>query len=871
MPLAPGTLLGPYEILSPIGAGGMGEVYKARDAKLDRFVAVKVLPPHLTHHPEALGRFEREVKAVAALSHPNILAIHDFGTHEGATYAVMELLEGETLRLRLEAGAMPLRKAAELAAQIASGIAAAHGKGIIHRDLKPENLFITREGRVKLLDYGLAKQHGGLLSGSSSNPDLATQAMSGGLHTSDGTILGTVGYMSPEQVRGEPADPRSDIFSFGVVFFEMLTGRRAFLEATSAETLTAILKRDPMDALEETPLPAVADRILRHCLEKNPAERFQSASDLAFDLQSIAGATTSSSTHARAAARKDGWSAPWKAAALGGLLLLPAGFLLGRKGSGAAEPVLQRITFQRGTVETARFTPDGKTVVYSARWQGRDPAVFTIQPGTPESRALGMENTSLHAVSPSLELAVQRAPRLWYGTFTGRLARVPLNGGGARDIQPDIHRADWNSATGALVTVHPEESGWRLESPPGALLHQSVGMLDFPKASRDGKTIAVWENKITSGWSMYPDAGRIQLVEGAGKIRTLAEDFRCSGLAWSPDGSEVWATECLAGNMTRLWGITPKGRRRLIWSAPGFLALQDASVSGRVLLLVRQVQSAVLALPAGATREMDASVFDGSNATDLSPDGRTLVISEGGSGVGKDGAVFTRGMDGSSPVNLGKGQAYVLSPDGAFVAVTNIEGVSQLRLVPTGMGTSREIPLSGLEDVGNPAFLPDGRNIIFSARRGTEGSRHYMVPLAGGPPKPVTPEGTGEWSNQKTISPDGRWFAGNRDTPGGVVMSLHPLDEGSAVPVKGLTAADIPIRWTPDGKGFYVFNREGLPARIQRFDFATGKKTPVKEFSPQDPGGVSGVRSLVMTPDGRAFAFNIHRSLSDLYLVDGLK
>jgi hypothetical protein len=533
--------------------------------------------------------------------------------------------------------------------------------------------------------------------------------------------------------------------------------------------------------------------------------------------------------------------------------------------------VLQRITYQRGTVETARFTPDGKTVVYSARWQGREPAIFSIQPGSPESRPLGLENTSLHAVSPSLELAVQRTPRLWYGTFTGRLARVPLNGGGARDIQPDIHRADWNPATGALVTIHPSDAGWSLESPPGTVLHQSTGMLDFPKASRDGKRVAVWENKINSGWSLYPDPGRLQLVEGPGKVRTLADNFACSGLAWSPDGTEIWATECLAGNMTRLWAFTPKGRRRLIWSAPGFLALQDASAAGRVLLLVRQVQSAVLGLPAGAARETDLSVFDGSLAADLSADGRTLVISEGGSGVGAEGAVFLRGMDGASPVNLGKGQAFTLSPDGALVAVTDIGESAKLRIVPTGMGAGRDIPMPGFDDVSNPAFMPDGRGVVVSARRGKEISRHYLVPLDGGPPRPVTPEGTGEWSNQKTVSPDGRWFAGNRDLPGGAGLSLYPLGEGSLVPVKGLTAADIPIRWTPDAKGLFIFNREGLPTRIQRFDLATGKKTPVKEFAPQDPGGVSGVRSLVMTPDGRSFAFNIQRSLSDLYLVDGLK
>lgn len=290
MSLQSGVRLGPYEILTPLGAGGMGEVWKARDTRLDRFVAVKVLPGQLASTPEVLERFEREAKAVAALNHPNILAIFDVGRQEDAAYLVMELLEGETLRQRLAGGALPWRKATEFAIQMAQGLAAAHDKGLVHRDLKPENLWITPEGHLKVLDFGLAKQ----IQAPAQNAQslLPTQALGPGqpLHTQDGLILGTFGYMSPEQARGEPVSASSDLFSFGVVLHEMLSGRKAFARDTVADTLAAVLREDP-PGLDSVPggLPPGLDRIVRHCLEKRPEARFQSMRDLGFALESLSG------------------------------------------------------------------------------------------------------------------------------------------------------------------------------------------------------------------------------------------------------------------------------------------------------------------------------------------------------------------------------------------------------------------------------------------------------------------------------------------------------------------------------------------------------------------------------------------------------
>ncbi len=401
MPLTAGSRLGSYEIEEPIGAGGMGEVYRARDPKLGRHVAIKVLPAHLASDAAALARFEREARAVAALSHPNILGIHDFGTEGGVAYAVMELLEGESLRARLagapgsssprasgrqagsqarsgdaverspvpagQSAALPVRKAIDIATQIAQGLAAAHEKGVIHRDLKPENVFLTRDGQVKILDFGLAQ----VVQPATISGETRLQVES--TRTQPDTILGTVGYMSPEQVRAEPTDQRSDIFSFGVVLYEMLAGQQAFHRDSAVEAMTAILKEDAPEIPAAT-IPPALDRIVRRCLEKSPAERFQSARDLAFALQTLTAVTVGAPSGMREALAEGAGAGRRRrailrplAAILGALLLLAVGLLVGPFVSPwrpvASPPSFQRLTFARGTLRAARFAPDGRTIV----------------------------------------------------------------------------------------------------------------------------------------------------------------------------------------------------------------------------------------------------------------------------------------------------------------------------------------------------------------------------------------------------------------------------------------------------------------------------------------------------------------------------
>src|ERR1039457_3923843 len=469
MPLTSGTKLGPYEIQSPIGAGGMGEVYRARDARLNRDVAIKILPASFSADPERLQRFAQESRAAAALNHPNILSIFDIGEDHGAPYVVSELLEGETLRDRLRNGPLSSRKATDYAQQIAKGLAAAREKGIVHRDLKPENLFITNDGRVKILDFGLAKL-------TRPEADLSGDAPTQQVGTEAGTVMGTVGYMSPEQVRGKSSDSRSDIFSFGAVLYEMVSGKRAFHGESSVETMSAILKEEPPDLAEtnRNVSPAL-ERIVRHCLEKNPAERFQSARDVAFNLEALTDISSSSRGGIRAipeepAARR------WLLPLLGGLSLLASwiGIYRFAHRSAAANPTFHEITFRNGTIWDARFAPDGETIIYGAAWEGRPQEIFSTRFDSSDSRTIGLPPAQVLAISSKGEMAVSFHPGN-FSPFTqsGTLARVPLAGGAPREVLENILWADWTPDGQSLAVIRPGATGAiRLEFPAGNVIYE---------------------------------------------------------------------------------------------------------------------------------------------------------------------------------------------------------------------------------------------------------------------------------------------------------------------------------------------------------------------------------------------------------------
>jgi Tol biopolymer transport system component/predicted Ser/Thr protein kinase len=815
MTLTSGMKLGPYEIQSLLGAGGMGEVYRAHDSRLDRIVAIKVLPASFSADRERLQRFAQEARAAAALNHPNILSIFDIGEEQGAPYVVSELLEGETLRDRVRTGPLPTRRVIEYALQVARGLAAAHEKGIVHRDLKPENLFITNDGRVKILDFGLAKLT--QPQSSSSSGDAPTVQVA----TETGLIMGTAGYMSPEQVRGKPADHRSDIFAFGAILYEMISGKRAFHGETAADTMSAILKEEPPE-LSETArnVPPGLERIVRHCLEKHPTQRFQSAGDLAFDLEALTEISASTKSGAQAAVQQvRSAGSRRRLAAVAGLIVL-AGALLGLgwwlgRGTGAVPPPeYKQITFRTGSVGNARFTPDG-SIVYSASWEGGDDQLYIAHTDDNGSRELGLKDVDLLSISKSGELAI-RLNTAYYGGFarTGTLARVPLSGGTPREMLDNVQDAEWaaNGDSMAIVRFMPENHHWRLEYPVGHVLFDSINWISHPKISPDGKWIAFADHENPGG----DDEGSVAVIDLEGHEKKLATGFvSLEGILWSPAGDEIWFTATRTGSATNLRGVTPAGKERTIANVPGGMWLQDMR-NGSVLAITHRQRIGIRGMPPGGKEERELGWFGWSIVRDISRDGRKILFEEEGEGGGPNYTVFLRDTDGSPPVRIGDGLGKAISPDGKWVVTQPAKG-GPLSLVPTGTGEARQLTHDDISWSG-VRYLPDGQQLLASGIEAGHGARDYLIDLINGNAKPLTPEGV----TGTQLSPDGRSVA--VVGPDGK-QGIWPMDGAGFRPIPGFDANYAVIGWTPDGSSLYAASNQlrERTAKIYRVNVTTGK------------------------------------------------
>ena len=865
MAIAPNTTLSHYHILAPLGAGGMGEVYRARDTRLDREVAIKVLPAEFAQDADRLRRFEQEARATSALNHPNILTIYDIGNHDGAPYLVAELLEGEELRAQLDAGALPIRKVIDYAQQIAAGLAAAHAKGIVHRDLKPENLFVTTDGRVKILDFGLAKLRPQPAMNAGS--EVQTQKKI----TDPGTVMGTVGYMSPEQVRGQDVDHRSDIFSFGVILYEMLSGRRTFGGDSAIEVMNAILKEEPPDLSEANgKISPALDKIVRRCLEKKPERRFQTASDLGFALESLSGVSDASQPEATVAPAP-AVSAPVKRrlspVLIGlGLALLAvgavAGILIHSQFWKMSPPSYQRLTFNRGTIWNARFAPDGQSVVYSATWNGNPSDVFAVRAGKTESRSLKLENADLLAISANNEMAVLRN-RQSIGLFRSRgtLARLPIDGGAARDMVEDVQEADWSPDGNELAVVRWVNGQNQLEYPVGKVLYKSAGHLNHPRISPKGDRVAFMDHP-----SQFNTRGWVVVVDLTGKKTVVSSEMaNQEGLAWSPAGDEVWFTATKRGEADALYAVSLSGQERLVLRTTSRLMLHDISRDGRVLLTSYSNSTTLVSQPPGEIKERDLSWLDQGSLSDFSPDGRTILIDYTGEGSGTNGATYLRKTDGSPAVRLGDGMGARLSPDGKRALAVRFTP-PQLVLLPTGAGEDRVLERGPVEQYAWGAiWVPDGKRVAFLGREPGHDWRCYIQSIEGGPPRPITPEGTREWF---LISPDGRSLIAS-DAQG--QRSFYPVEGGAPQPILHLESADAIIGWSGDGRSLYVANVNEMPIRVYRFAPSKGRKELLKEIMPADPAGIFGYHYVFITPDGKGYAYSVSRMLSDLYVVEGLK
>ena len=858
MSLTSGSRLGPYEIVAAIGAGGMGEVYRARDSRLDRDVAIKVLPENVSASPKAMERFAREAKAVAALSHPGILAIHDFGTEGRVSYAVTELLEGETLQDRLAEGAIPPRKAVELAVQIASGLASAHEKGIIHRDLKPANLFLTRDGRVKILDFGLATWRP--LSDQASDSRVAeTQTKT--RHSEAGVVLGTVGYMSPEQVRGQAADHRTDIFALGCVLYEMLTGRRAFQRETSAETMTAVLREEPLDlSTSERVIPAGLERLVRRCLEKRPEERLQSARDLAIALDAVSGGESTSSQRAVEEPPVRG-SRVLAIAATFAVVLAALAFWAGRRTAlpGAtsatdAFPTFTKLTFRRGLISAARFGPDGRSVVYSASWDSGPLRVFTTQSESAQASTAALHEAALVGVSRSNELAVLLKPAMGLLGSTGTLARAPLGAGAPREVLDSVQQADWGPGD-QLTVVRTTLGHSRLEFPIGHVLYEASGWLSAPRVSPTGDSIAFIEHPLDGddrGWPALVDVK-------SGTKRNLADEFgTLSGLAWRSRTGEV----CLSsGTSIHCVGLDGGKPRRVFRGMPR-LVLEDIASDDRILATSFGLQGAARAGIVGGP-EFDIGETPASIPIDLdSRSGRVLYESI-------DYGVYLQEPGRGPAVRLGDGLPVSLSPDGRNVLTVTLGQPTQLNLIPAGAGATKSLARGSIVQHAAAVFTPDGKRIVIAGAEKGRGSRLYAQDVESGDPRPISAEGVRLVPGQpRLVSLDGQFVAaiGPDQT-----IALYPLAGGEPRPIPGLVAGFRPIGWT-DRPGVLFVSPEALSRRtpVFRHDVATGKREPWREFGPEDPIGSPLNVRLQVSPDGRRYAYVYFLAASELFMIDGI-
>jgi eukaryotic-like serine/threonine-protein kinase len=862
-----GKSLRSYRIEAKIGAGGMGVVYKAVDSRLGRSAAIKILST-VSRNADRERRFVQEAKAASSLNHPNIVTIYDIDTQEidgkPVQYIAMEYVAGETLDHLIGRKGLRARDVLKYAVQIADALAAAHAAGIVHRDLKPSNVIVTPQGTVKILDFGLAKlSEAGLSDSVDADAFAETMHGEGSPLTEEGTILGTVAYMSPEQAEGKKVDSRSDVFSFGSVLYEMATGQRAFQGGSKLSSLSAVLYKDPQPASQTAAeIPTELDRIISRCLRKDPERRWQTMADIRVALEELRDEMDSS--HFAVTVPSSGTLVRPRSSRrpilLGGLGVL-AGVLLGIALSVSYEekfsrppvpPSFQRLTFRRGDVTSAKFAP-GDTVVYSAEWDGAPSTLFSAQPGNRESRPLALPSARVLAISQRGEMAI-----LLGGADVGTLAQVPFGGGAPREVLERVSGADWGPDGESLAVVRAVGGKFRLEYPIGTVLYEAEKRPPMmPRVSADGKLVAFFDYDFEVG------DYALCVIGPKHPRQVLSRGWRAIGaLDWSQNNHEIWFSGGQPGADPALYAVTLSGEQRLVEQTGGMMMMQDVARDGRVLLSTVNSRLGILYLPPSGGAPRDLAWLDSSLMYDLSNDAESLVFVELSNGQGRNSAIYLRKTDGSPAVQLGFGNHPALSPNGKWVACIRHEADrSTLTLLPTGPGESRFPKIDGIH-FDSVEWFPDNNRILFTGNQTGHATRTWMYDLETNKMTPLTAEGT----RGTQVSPDGKTFV----TVDPHKLLLSPVAGGESKAVADLQPGESVVRWGGDGRDLFLQQREAANIKISRFEVATRRREPWLVVKVPEPGA-EFFGPLALSADGKACATTFQHDLANLFLVQGLK
>jgi Tol biopolymer transport system component len=841
----------------------MGEVYRAKDTRLGREVAVKVLPEIVSNDPRALSRFEQEAKAVAALSHPNIVALHDIGESGGVRFAVSELLEGETLRSLISRGSVPVRRALEIAEQVARGLAAAHGKGIVHRDVKPENVFLTKDGHVKILDFGLAR------TGAVPAERDETESPTVEKLTSGGAVVGTVAYMSPEQARGLPVDHRSDQFSVGIVLHEMLTGKRPFRGASAVETLAAIVRDEPEPVTKHDPkLPALLGWTVLRCLSKDPEERYSSTKDLAKELENLREHFIDLSSGAVGVVRPRRPGRILRFAAALGLVAagMAGGGFVRMRLARHPPPGFRRLTFRLGTVSRALFVPNSNSILYTASWDGQPSQTYiTLPESAGLDRALDAEPQVPMAFNgDATQVLVVLGASSADHNLRGSLAWWPALGGRPRVFLDDCGWADWAPQGQFAAVVHNDADERILEIRDVSRrlvrsLFRTPGSISYVRISPDETKVAFIHHPFAAD-----TAGEICVAEvKSGRFRRLTETFEdCAGVDWDRSSGEIWFSASKdTANSTNLWSVSQKGALRNIYSFTSPSVLQNVS-GGRCLLTSGDSRVSLIVHHAPAPPK-DLTWFGWSLVADLSPDEKSVLFFDAGPSE-KSSGVWLRSLDGGDAVHLGDGMPQRFAPDGRqIVALTRpLSGPPKLTFVPVETGEfQKPIPLEGV--FSSASFL-NPRSLLVVRSDG--GDRQvWQMRVDGSEARPLGARGC----EHPDISPQGDIFLAVCG-PGSRGLFIFSMTGGG-----GRKLFELPLedrfqyaRWNREGKRIFA-----VTARLRTLTLAPESGAVLADNTlPLPPGpGFGELFAATFNPDATVQAYSVQRRSTSLQICTGLE